>query len=139
MALNFYDSDYKTNILGIPPEFANIEIVDIALEKVYIDNPIHFSVFFKMSSWIFSTFNQNDAIFSYICSIDSIENNRQLVPQLYRKTLFDLLLKRIPDCNNILNMDFEIGDGEYKTYGRIFYKQRHIPIIYAVLDNLKDK
>lgn len=140
VALNFYDKYYKINVLNIPEEFSDIEIVDISIEKVFVDQPIHFSVFFKMSKWMFNIFKKEEAIFSYTCSIDELKTNHEsLDPQSYRKTLFDALSSRMLSSNGLQYVDFKIGTDEFKTFGRVFYKDLHRPIIHIVMNYLQDK
>lgn len=52
VALDFCDDDYKQDSLNIPTEYSDVEIVDIGIEKVYLEKPINPIVFFQMSSWL---------------------------------------------------------------------------------------
>lgn len=94
VALDFCDYYYKHDSLNIPDEFADIDIVDISIEKVYLDKPISINVFFKLSKWLLHQFELNEnAIFTYICSTDELTTNHiQIEPQEYRWKLFDTLL-----------------------------------------------
>lgn len=141
VALDFCDDIYKQGTLQIPEEFADVDIVDISIEKVYLSKPINPIVFFKMSSWLLSQFETyNNAIFTYICSTDELATNHLSVkPQKYRWLLFDRLLERI-NCSDKLNcQDVIVGTDEYQTFGRAFYRDRHAPIIHIVTSHLEDK
>lgn len=43
VVLNFYDDSQKTDTFLIPPEFAQLEIADIAIEKLNLDQPLRLS------------------------------------------------------------------------------------------------
>ncbi len=141
VALDFCDDIYKLNALNIPEEFADTQIIDINIGKVYVNQKIHFSVFFKMSTWLMEQFQKYpDAIFTYICAIQELPNNHpQLNPQQFRWQLFDALSNRILRNADIQTQDVIIGSGEYQTFGRAFYRLSQAPIIHLVTANIKDK
>lgn len=60
VALYFYDNNYKQTSLHIPDEYADVEIVDIDIEKTFREKPIHPVVFFRMSSWLLQQFNDHE-------------------------------------------------------------------------------
>lgn len=141
VALDFYDNEYKHQILQIPEELNNFEIVDINIGKVFVDKPIHYSVFFNMCSWLEMQFNANDnAIFTYICSIEELEtNHNDFEPQMYRWTLFDKLFQRSSFRLNINTQDIIVGPTGFQSFGRAFYRDKHTPIIHIVASYLKEK
>lgn len=42
VVLNFYEDSQKADTFQIPPEFTELEIADIAIEKLYLDKPLGF-------------------------------------------------------------------------------------------------
>lgn len=142
VALDFCDDDYKQNTLNIPEEFSDVDIVDINIEKVYIDKPISAAVFFRMSAWLLLQYNIHDnAIFSFICSTDELPNVNPgaLSPQIWRWTLFDRLFHRVKDKGDINLQDIMVGPDDYITYGRAFFRAKHAPIIHIVCAHLQEK
>lgn len=141
IALDFCDNSYKQSSLQIPEEYTDIDIVDISIEKVYLDKPIDASVFFKMTSWLLTQFEKyNNAIFTYICSTDDLEtNHNKIKPQEYRRDLFNILLRRVSDKQKFKIQDIIIGPKDYLTFGRAFYRDKHAPIIFIVVSHLQDK
>lgn len=139
VALTFYDTDYKERILEIPQEYSHIKVVDIALEKAFKDRPIHFHVFLKLSYWLLKVFEEDDMILTYICSTAELTNIYEYTPQLYRKKLFDKLLERVQRFRKVETIEVTIGTGEFATYGRVFYKLEHQPIIYLITSRLLNK
>lgn len=142
VALDFCDDDYKQNTLNIPEEFSDVDIVDINIEKVYIDKPISAAVFFRMSAWLLLQYNIHDnAVFSFICSTDELHNvnPRALSPQMWRWTLFDRLFHRVKDKRDINLQDIMVGPDDYITYGRAFFRAKHAPIIHIVCAHLQEK
>lgn len=63
VALYFFDDDYKRNALEVPDGYADTDIIDISITKAYVDKPIHYSVFFKMSSWLLYEFETRECHF----------------------------------------------------------------------------
>ena len=141
VALDFYDEAYKQDTLRIPEEYSAVEIVDINIEKVYLDKPVNQAVFFRMSAWLLEQFKAYDnAIFTYICSTDEIiSNHGDIAPQMYRWTLFDRLFQRAKPAAGIMIQDVMVGFDEYTTYGRAFYRIPHAPIIHVVSAHLQEK
>lgn len=141
VALDFYDNAYKQGTLLIPEEFSDTEIIDISIEKVFVDKPIHYSVFFAMSSWLLERFSEHDnAVFTYICSFDDLDtNHKELKPHIYRWTLFDTLFRRIAAGVSINTQYVIVGPAGYESMGRAFYRDKHASIIHIVSSHLKDK
>ena len=141
VALNFYDELDKRSTLQIPEEYADIEIVDINISKVHLDKPINHAMFFKMSTWLLHQFESHkNGIFTYICSTDDvISNHGDILPQMYRWTLFDRLFRRLRIAHHINVQDVIVGPQGYTTYGRAFYRDIHAPIVYIVTAYLQDK
>ena len=141
VALYFCDNDYKRNSLHIPEEYIDIEIVDIDITKVYVEKPIHFGVFFRMSSWLLMQFEKYDkAVFNYICSMDDLNTNHsELKPQIYRWNLFDRLYQRLASDLNIRVQDVVVGPSDYQSMGRAFYRDSHAPVIHVVAAYLQEK
>lgn len=141
VALDFCDKSYKQETLQIPEEYSDIEIVDINIEKVYLDKPINSIVFFKMSSWLLQQFlSQENAIFCFICSTDELENNHPTIkPQMYRWSLFDKLYQRMLNKISFNIQDVIVGPEGYQTFGRAFYRDKHAPILHLVVAHLKEK
>lgn len=40
VVLNFYEDSQKADTFRIPHEFTELEIADIAIEKLYLDQPL---------------------------------------------------------------------------------------------------
>lgn len=141
VALNFCDDEYKRISFQIPEEFLDIEVVDIVIEKAQPDRPLHFVALFKMAQWLTEQFHVWDnAIFTFICSMEELESNHHdIKPHLYRWKLFDLLFRRVCNNDEIHFRDAEIGSGDFQTFGRAFYHQKHAPIIHIIADYIKEK
>lgn len=141
VALCFCDDDYKQNSLHIPEEYAEINIVDINITKAYVEKPIHFSVFFNMSSWLLHEFEmQDDAVFTFICSTDELTiNHPDFLPQEFRWELFDRLYKRRINAEGINVQDVIVGPEGYQSLGRAFYREKHSSIINIIVSYLRDK
>lgn len=144
VALNFYDYNEKIDILHIPEEYASIEIVDINIEKVELETPLHYGAFVAMNRWLFEQFKLHpDAVFSFICSLDELDNNHKgMPPEKYRWNLFDALYQRFIKYNQ--NEDLHIqdvifGPDGYLSYTRTFYRSKHSPIIHIVGAYLREK
>ncbi len=144
VALDFYDKDCMQTTFCIPPEFSDIDIVDISITKLFLDQPIKPVAFFKMSSWLLEQFEKlNGVVFTYICSTDELfTNHKGVEPQFYRWRLFDRLMERkASSMSRIGIQDVIIGPEGlgFQTYGRAFYKQEQAPIIHIVVSYLRDK
>lgn len=141
VALYFCDNDYKQNALQIPEQYADVEIVDINIEKALLDKPIHPSAFFKMSSWLLKLFEEHeDTIFTFICSIDDIDSNHpDDSPQVYRWNLFNRLYQRMAGKVKINIQDVIVGPEGFQSFGRAFYHDKHAAIIHIVAAHLQEK
>lgn len=141
VALCFCDDDYKRNSLHIPEEYSDIKVIDISITKVYVDKPIHFSAFLKMSSWLHREFEKRqDVVYTFICSTDGLDNNHPaLLPQEYRWLLFDRLYRRRSDISHINIQDVVVGPEGYQSLGRAFYRDKHSPIINVIVAYLQEK
>lgn len=141
VALDFYDEAYKQNTLQIPEEYSDIDIVDISIEKVFVDKPIHYSEFFKMCTWLLQQFSIYDnAVFTYICSFDELKTNHlDIEPQFYRWSLFDRLFQRTSSYIQLNTQDVIVGSDGYQSYGRAFFRDKHAPIIHIITSHLQDK
>lgn len=141
VALYFYDLDYKQNILNIPAEYADINIIDIDITKAFVDLPINSIVFFRMSDWLLHKFEEmEDTVFTFICSTAELDTHHpHILPQQYRWNLFDKLYQRKKMNNKIKIQDAIIGPEGYQSYGRAFYHEKQSPIIHLISSYLKDK
>lgn len=141
VALYFYDNDYKQTSLHIPDEYADVEVVDIDIEKTFREKPIHPVVFFRMSSWLLQQFNDHEnAVFSFICSTEDLATNHpDPSPQSYRWNLFDRLYRRMAQKAEINTQDVIVGPDGYQSFGRAFYRDRHASIIHIVAAYLQEK
>lgn len=144
VALHFYTEEEKTDILKIPQEFASLEIVDINIEKVILDKPLHYRAFAAMNKWLFEQFtNHPNSIFSFICSFDELDcNHKDISPSTYRWRLFDALYQRFKKynvCADIHTQDVFLGPDDYLSYARTFYRSKHAAIINIVSSYLRDK
>lgn len=144
VVLYFYDDADKTSSLNIPSEYIDIEIADINIRKVDLDKPLDIVAFFEMCRWLIKQFLiYPNAVFSFICSTDSLDTNHvALTPEKYRWSLFEHLFLRnkqkLSDLkiksNNII-----IGPEGYQTYAKVFYRDRHAPVIHLIESHLKEK
>jgi len=141
VALYFCDDDYKRNSLHIPEEYADIKVIDISITKVYVERPIHFSVFFKMSSWLLQEFERHeDAVYTFICSTEELDTNHpNFLPQEFRWKLFDRLYIRQANTSHINVQDVIVGPEGYQSLGRAFYRDKHAPIINVIVAYLQEK
>lgn len=144
VALYFYDDNEKINTLKIPAEYVDIEIADINIEKMELDQPLCYAALSAMNRWLFDQFKSHpNAIFSFICSLDELNNNHEnMPPEQYRWKLFDALYLRFIKYNqnaDIHTQDVIFGPDEYLSYTRTFYRTKHAPIIHVVGAHLKEK
>ena len=144
VALYFYGYDEKINTLHIPEEYASIEIADINIEKTELGNPLHYGAFVAMNRWLFKQFELHpDAVFSFICSFDELDNNhKDMPPEKYRWNLFDALFQRFMKNNQykgVYTQDVIFGPEGYLSYTRTFYRNKHSPIIHVVSAYLREK
>ena len=141
VALCFCDDDYKRDTLHIPEEYIDVEVVDISITKAYVEKPIHFSVFLRMSSWLLQAFEKNqNTIYTFICSTEELETNHpNFLPQEFRWELFDKLYKRQDNIPHIHVQDVVVGPDGYQALGRAFYRDNHIAIINLITAYLEEK
>lgn len=144
VVLNFYDDSQKTATFRIPSEFTELEIADIAIEKLYLDQPLGLRAFNGMCQWLVEQFVQfPNAVFSFICSTDYLEtNHRFIAPEQYRWNLFEYFylhnldkLKKL----GIESKDIIVGPDGYQSFARVFYRTSHAPIIHLVIAHLENK
>ncbi len=64
VVLSFYDNNDKVGTFQIPEEFEDLDIADIAINKLYIDMPLNLCAFFKTQVWLPSN---TDGIFLNTC------------------------------------------------------------------------
>lgn len=144
VVLYFYDDTDKSSSFNIPSEYLDIEIADINIRKIDLDKPLDIAAFFEMCRWLIKQFLiYPNAVFSFICSTDSLDSNHDsLTPEKYRWNLFELLYLRTQQklskleikCNNII-----VGPEGFQTYAKVFYRDRHAPIIHLIESHLKEK
>lgn len=146
VALDFLDEDYKINVLCIPEEYAGVEIADINIEKLRLDAPIRYAAFSDLIKWLYDEFKKRkDVMFTFICSVDSLDiKGRKITHQMYRWLLFDRLYQRAVRMNGynqerIMVQDAVIGQDDYQSYGRVFYRDIHAPIVHLIAAHLLEK
>lgn len=144
VVLNFYDDGQKIDTFQIPSEFTNLEIADIAIEKLYLDHPLGLSAFNRMCQWLIEQFLQfPNTVFSFICSTDSLEtNHRNIAPEQYRWDLFEYFYQHNIDKLKILGIESKniiVGPDGYQSFARVFYRRSHAPIIHLVISHLENK
>lgn len=144
VALSFYDECIKSDTFRIPDEFAELDIADISISKLDIYKPLSLCAFHKMCQWLIEQFLIfPNAVFTFICSTDPLANNHiDLTYPKYRWRLFEHFyqrnIKRLKALG-IESKDLIVGQGEYQTFARVFYRQSHAPIIHVVIDHLNNK
>lgn len=144
VVLNFYEDSQKSDTFQIPPEFTELDIADISIEKLNLDQPLGLRAFYKMCQWLIEQFLQfPNAVFSFICSTDPLEtNHNKIAPEQYRWDLFEIFYQRNIDKLGKLGIeskDIIIGPDGYQSFARVFYRTSHAPIIYLVTDHLDSK
>lgn len=144
VVLNFYADSQKTYTFQIPSEFTELEIADIAIEKLYLDRALGLRAFYKMCQWLIEQFVQfPNAVFSFICSTDPLEtNHRSIAPELYRWNLFEYFYQHNIDRLNKLGIeskDIIVGPEGYQSFFRVFYRTSHAPVIHLVTAHLENK
>lgn len=143
VALDFYDYEYKANTLSIPEEYCDIDIVDINIRKLILNMPLGYVAMAKLIRWLTAQFVDNNAIFTFICSIDPIQSRHKcLQPELYRWRWFDSLYKRASQAgltDGINVQDVIFGPEGYKSYSRAFYSQAQAPIVHLLASHLTSK
>lgn len=144
VVLNFYADSQKTDTFQIPSEFTELEIADLAIEKLYLDRALGLRAFYKMCQWLIEQFVQfPNAVFSFICSTDPLEtNHRSIAPELYRWNLFEYFYQHNIDRLNKLGIeskDIIVGPEGYQSFSRVFYRTSHAPVIHLVTAHLENK
>lgn len=144
VVLSFYDDNDKVGTFQIPQEFDELDIVDIAINKLYIDTPLNLCAFFKMCRWLIEQFTIfPNAVFSFICSTDPLETHHEnMASEQYRWNLFEYFYRRnIPKLTamGIESKDIIVGPEGYQTFSRVFYRISHAPIINIVIEHLSNK
>ena len=141
VALCFCDEGYKRDTLHIPDEYSDIKVIDISITKAYVEKPIHFSVFFRMSSWLLQEFEKHDdTVYTFICSTEELDTNHPFfLPQEFRWELFDKLYRRQSGTAQINIQDVVVGPEGYQSLARAFYRDKHAPIINLIAAYLQEK
>ena len=143
VALDFYSRDYKIDILSIPEEYSHIDIVDINIRKLLLNMPLGYAAMAKMIKWLSSRFYDNNAIFTFICSLDPLQSrHNSIAPELYRWKWFDLLYQRACQAgmtDGISVQDVIFGPDGYKSYSRAFYSGSQAPIVHLLASHLRSK
>ena len=144
VVLSFYEEDQKSLTFNIPTEFTNLEIADISIQKLDLNKPLGVGALFKLCDWLLEKFFQfPNTVFSFICSTDPLLNNHNTIPpSLYRWKLFESLYNRqIIKLDNleIQSKNIVVGQDEYQTYAKVFFRTTHAPIIHLVIDHLNSK
>lgn len=144
VVLNFYEDNQKTDTFRIPPEFTELEIADIAIEKLYLDQPLGLRAFHRMCQWLIEQFLQfSNAVFSFICSTEPLEtNHRSIAPEKYRWDLFEYFYRHNLDRLKKLGIeskDIIVGPDGYQSFARVLYRTSHAPIIHLVVAHLENK
>lgn len=144
VVLNFYEDSQKTYTFQIPSEFTELEIADIAIEKLDLDKPLGLRAFYEMCEWLIKQFVQiPNAVFSFICSTDPLTTNHaNIAPEQYRWDLFEVFYRRNLGRLRQLNIeskDIIVGPEGYQTFARVFYRASHAPVIHLVIDHLGSK
>ncbi len=144
VVLNFYEDSQKIDTFRIPPEFTELEIADISIEKLYLDQPLGLRAFYGMCQWLVEQFLQfPKAVFSFICSTDPLETNHSsIAPEQYRWNLFEYFyqynIDRLKEIG-IESKDIIVGPDGYQSFARVFYRVSHAPIIHLVIAHLENK
>lgn len=144
VVLYFYDNEDKLSTFQIPSEFLELDIADINIRKLALNNPLNIGAFFKMSNWLLEQFLLfPNAVFSFICSTeDLMTNHLEISPERYRWNLFECLYKRNKYKLHNLGINSKeiiVGPEGYQTFARVFYRDRHAPIIHIVEAHLQTK
>ena len=73
VVLTFYGDNEKVYTFQMPTEFIDLEIADISINKLILEEPLRLRAFFKMCDWLIEQFMTfPNAVFTFICSIDSL-------------------------------------------------------------------
>lgn len=144
VVLSFYEDSQKADTFRIPPEFTELEIADIAIEKLYLDQPLGLRAFNRMCQWLIEQFIQfPNAVFSFICSTEPLEtNHRSIAPEQYRWNLFEYFYQHNIDTLKKLGIESKyiiVGPDGYQSFARVFYRTSHAPIIHLIVAHLENK
>jgi len=144
VVLYFYDDSDKADTFQIPQEFVGLDIADININKLDLCKPLGLRAFFEMCRWLLSQFLlYPNAVFSFICSTDPLETHHSdIPPEQCRWNLFECLYmrnkKRLSELG-IHSKDISVGPEGYQTYAKVFYRDKHSPIIHLVAAHLDGK
>lgn len=144
VVLAFYDDNQKIGTFQIPHEFAELDIADIAINKLNLDKPLGYSAFVKMCRWLIDQFQMfPNSVFSFVCSTDDLFTNHEgISPKQYRWNLFECFylrnLSKLKELE-IESKDIIVGPEGYQSFARVFYRSGHAPIIHLVIDHLCHK
>lgn len=144
VVLNFYEDSQKADTFQLPREFIELEVADIAIEKLYLGRPLGVRAFYRMCQWLIEQFVQfPNAVFSFICSTEPLEtNHRNMAPEQYRWNLFEYFYQHNSDRLKkfgIESKDIIVGPDGYQSFARVFYRTSHAPIIHLVVAHLENK
>ena len=143
VVLYFYDNANKLNAFQIPPEFHDIEIADINISKLDLHQPLHFSAFNRMCDWLIEQFMlYPHSVFSFICSLEPLATHHHLSSEKYRWNLFEILFQRNASRLEKLGIHSKkiiVGKDNYQTDARVFYRDKHIPIVNIVESHIQEK
>ncbi len=144
VVLAFYDKYDKTVTFRIPAEFEDVEIADISIEKLDSTAPLSICSFYSMCAWLQEQFFQYpNAIFTFICSTDPLSSRHSHIePEKVRWNIFEVLYSRyrtILEAKGIKSKDLVVGPEGYQTYAKVFYREKHAPIIHLVISHLESK
>ena len=83
------------------------------------------------------------SIFSFICSLEPLTtHHNQLSSEQYRWSLFEILFKRNISRLEKLGIHSKkiiVGKDDYQTDARVFYRDKHAPIVHIVESHIKEK
>lgn len=144
VVLYFYDDSDKSNTFQIPDGFSDLDIADISIRKLDLDKPLALGALYRMCNWLMEQLMLfPNAVFSFLCSFDPLTtHHRGLAPEQYRWLLFERLSQRYQpqlEKAGINTQEFIVGPEGFRTYAKVFYRDRHSPIIHIVVSNLTSK
>lgn len=144
VVLNFYDKSDRINQLHIPAEFFELDIADICIETLDRSRPLGVRALLKMCDWLLEQMLMfPNAVFSFVCSTQSLDTNHSgLPPEKYRWRLFESLYIRKSGVlaeYGIRSENIVVGPEGYESFAKVFYRDKHAPIIYVVAEHLRCK
>lgn len=144
VVLAFYDYSEKISTFCIPQEFAELDIIDISINKIDLNKPLALRAFYKMCQWLIEQTNTfSNAVFSFICSTDSLDSrHKDMNPEQYRWNLFEYFFQRNISRLSTMGITSQaiiVGPEGYQTYARVFYRSKHSPLIHLVINHLTNK